>query len=184
MDGTLTVAVHDFDAIRRELGLPHGQPILEALAQLPAARAAPLHQRLDEIELELALEARPQPGALDLLASLERRGARLGILTRNSEQNAAETLRAAGLARFFAPEFVIGRESCAPKPSPEGVNLLLGKWDAEPPAAVVVGDYVHDLRAGRGAGVSTVYFDPGDSAVFTDEADWTVRRLSELHSDR
>ena len=31
LDGTLTVAAHDFDAIRAELGLPQGRPILEAL---------------------------------------------------------------------------------------------------------------------------------------------------------
>ncbi|HIN00314.1 MAG TPA: HAD family hydrolase, partial [Deltaproteobacteria bacterium] len=27
LDGTLTVAVHDFNAIRNELGIPAGQPI-------------------------------------------------------------------------------------------------------------------------------------------------------------
>ena len=32
MDGTLTVAAHDFDAIRRELGVPAGKPLLETLA--------------------------------------------------------------------------------------------------------------------------------------------------------
>ena len=30
MDGTLTIAMHDFDAMRAELGLPVGVPILEA----------------------------------------------------------------------------------------------------------------------------------------------------------
>ncbi|MEY4949417.1 MAG: hypothetical protein RL698_1628, partial [Pseudomonadota bacterium] len=35
LDGTLTVAMHDFDAIRTALDLPTGRPILEALAELP-----------------------------------------------------------------------------------------------------------------------------------------------------
>jgi phosphoglycolate phosphatase-like HAD superfamily hydrolase len=35
MDGTLTVDVHDFDAIRTALGLPSGQPILEIIATMP-----------------------------------------------------------------------------------------------------------------------------------------------------
>ncbi|MGH9885914.1 MAG: HAD family hydrolase, partial [bacterium] len=39
MDGTLTVAVHDFDAIRTELGLPQGKPMLEELALRPAEEA-------------------------------------------------------------------------------------------------------------------------------------------------
>ncbi|MBP42781.1 MAG: HAD family hydrolase, partial [Deltaproteobacteria bacterium] len=29
LDGTLTVAVHDFDAIRKELGIPAGLPIIK-----------------------------------------------------------------------------------------------------------------------------------------------------------
>ena len=44
LDGTLTVAVHDFTATRRELDLPPGKPILEELAtpHLPrCAHAAP-----------------------------------------------------------------------------------------------------------------------------------------------
>ena len=46
MDGTLTVAVHDFDAIRDALGLPQGRPILEQLAELPADEAQRLRDRL------------------------------------------------------------------------------------------------------------------------------------------
>ncbi|HEY5959038.1 MAG TPA: hypothetical protein VIV60_20905, partial [Polyangiaceae bacterium] len=53
MDGTLTLAVHDFDAIRRQLDLPPGVPILEALAQLSEVEARPKWQLLDAIELEL-----------------------------------------------------------------------------------------------------------------------------------
>ncbi len=34
MDGTLTIANHDFEAIRAELDLPPDRPILEALAEL------------------------------------------------------------------------------------------------------------------------------------------------------
>ena len=56
LDGTLTVAVHDFDAIRAELGLPVGRPILEELATLPLAEAAELRERLDE---EIAKQEKP-----------------------------------------------------------------------------------------------------------------------------
>src|SRR5258706_15656526 len=58
MDGTLTVAVHDFDAIRAELGLEPGKPILEQLALLPEPRARELYARLDALELGLARGAR------------------------------------------------------------------------------------------------------------------------------
>ncbi|RMH02824.1 MAG: HAD family hydrolase, partial [Planctomycetota bacterium] len=91
LDGTLTVAVHDFDAIRARLGLPPGRPILEELARLPAAEAKPRRAELERIEAELARSARPAPGAAALCAELRRRGLRLGILTRNSAANAALT---------------------------------------------------------------------------------------------
>jgi hypothetical protein len=52
MDGTLTISIHDFDGIKRILGLPidslsgrlRQRPILEALNDLPTTQAAQLHQ--------------------------------------------------------------------------------------------------------------------------------------------
>src|SRR5262249_8170435 len=121
MDGTLTVAVHDFDTIRAELGLEPQKPILEQLASLPESRARELYLKLDALELELAREARAAEGAVNLLESLSSRGAQLGIVTRNSFTNAQETLRACGLADFFVPACVLGREAGAPKPDPHGI---------------------------------------------------------------
>jgi len=98
MDGTLTVAVHDFDAIRLELGLPAGKPILEALADLPEAVAKGLFERLDELELELARRARAAEGAAGLLDALAERSARLGIVTRNSHANSRRSTPAGSRA--------------------------------------------------------------------------------------
>ncbi len=180
MDGTLTVAVHDFEAIRAELGLPPGRPILEALAGLPPNQAAPLYHRLDEIEFELAGQAKPQAGAGELLAGLHRRGARLGILTRNNRPNAYQTLRACGLLEFFEPESILGRESAPPKPDPDGIRQLLAHWAAPPEAAVMVGDYHFDLEAGRRAGAATVYLDVAGKGQWSEQADLTVQDLHEL----
>ena len=91
MDGTLTIAMHDFDAMRAELGLPVGVPILEALAQLPESIAQKKHQQLDDMELDMASAARPQPGAASLLQSLADKGAKLGIVTRNGKTIAERT---------------------------------------------------------------------------------------------
>ena len=108
MDGTLTVAVHDFAAIKRALGLPEDQPILEVLAELPPSRSAPLHARLVAIETDLARAARPAVGAAASLEALRARGCRLGVLTRNTRALAEVTLRAAGLWGFFEPAVVLG----------------------------------------------------------------------------
>jgi len=180
MDGTLTVAVHDFDAIRAELGLPHGRPILEALEELPRGQAEGLLARLDAIEHALVDLARPGEGAAALLDALARRGARLGVLTRNSVPIAHRTLAACGLDGYFDPECVLGRESAPPKPRPDGVLRLLERWGARPEQSVMVGDYLFDLVAGRAAGTRTVYVDRSGRGEWAEHADLIVPDLDAL----
>jgi len=182
LDGTLTVAVHDFAAIRRELDLPPGKPILEALATMPAHHAAPRHVRLDEIEAELVGRASVAPGIDEALATLRARGAQLGILTRNSKENALETLRVCGLAGFFESRFIMGRDCCTLKPSGDGIRRLLDAWGAAPHEAVMVGDYLFDLLAGRDAGTATVYVDPTATFEYAEHADACVNRFDEIVS--
>ena len=55
MDGTLTVAVHDFAAIRVALAISPEDDILTHLAALPAEEAAAKHAWLLEHERDLAL---------------------------------------------------------------------------------------------------------------------------------
>ena len=59
LDGTLTIAVHDFDAIREELGIPEGQPIIKTLESLPVKESRKQKKKLQEIEEKLALNASP-----------------------------------------------------------------------------------------------------------------------------
>ena len=92
MDGTLTLAIHDFDQIRTQLGLPVGEPILEAIARLPADKARATHQRLDEIEFEIADQATPQPGARELLDELSAKGHNIGCLLYTSPSPRDATL--------------------------------------------------------------------------------------------
>jgi HAD superfamily hydrolase (TIGR01509 family) len=180
MDGTLTVAIHDFDAIRNALGLPQGRPILEQLAEMPEEKAAPLTRRLDEIELELVARSAPQAGARELLDALRARNAGLGILTRNSHDNAVATLDNCGLLEYFDPARVLGRESCEVKPSSDGIRKLLKTWRAAPKDAVMIGDYLFDLIAGREAGTATVYVDPSGRFEYADRADVCVLDLGAL----
>ena len=109
LDGTLTLAKHDFDEMRRALKLPPGGPILEALATLPESEAREKRRLLDEIEWEIATIAEPQPGAGELLGQLNRNGARLGILTRNTLANALHTLEACGLSQYFSTEDIVSQ---------------------------------------------------------------------------
>ncbi len=180
LDGTLTVPVHDFDAIRVELGLSPGEPILEQLALLPRAEAVPLHARLDSIEEELARGAVGAPGADMLLDSILGRGARVGILTRNTKANALLTLEAIGLGGLLDGQYVLGRGEVDPKPSPAGIHHLLDRWGLTPAQAVMVGDDRFDLDAGRHAGVWTAHVDPAGDHLWPQSTDFPVRSLLEL----
>ncbi len=180
LDGTLTRPQHNFDAIRAELGIPDGQPILEYLATLPDSRATPLLRRLDVIEDALVEAAEPQPGCIALLQHLADRNADLGILTRNSRSNALRSLDILGVLDLFHPDCVLGRSEAPPKPDPSGILALLQHWQCSPEAAVMVGDFRFDLEAGRAAGVLTIHLDTSGTFPWPELADHQVVHLESI----
>lgn len=173
MDGTLTVAVHDFAAIRRHLEIPAEDDILHHLAALPADVAAAKHAWLLEHERELALNSQPAPGAVELVRDLHGRGHQLGILTRNAHSLALLTLDAIGLGDCFAIEDVLGRDEAPPKPHPGGLLRLAEQWRVSPGEMVMVGDYRFDLDSGRAAGTRTVLVNVPEN-LWPELADWYV----------
>ncbi|NIE75663.1 HAD family hydrolase [Pantoea sp. Tr-811] len=171
MDGTLTVAVHDFAAIRVALGIPPEDDILTHLAALPAAEAAAKHAWLLEHERDLAIASTPATGAVELVRELAGRGCRLGILTRNARELAHVTLEAIGLADCFEVAHILGRDEAEPKPSPDGLLKIASAWGVAPSELVMVGDYRFDLDCGRAAGARTVLVNLPDNP-WPELVDW------------
>ena len=101
LDGTITMAAHNFNAIRNELGIPEGMPIVKTLQSLPEDESLPLKNKLNDMEEKLARNATPAPGVRSLLERLFRLNYKLGILTLNSRENAFSTLESIGLSKFF-----------------------------------------------------------------------------------
>jgi|TARA_B000000441_G_C21707461_1_gene330163 HAD superfamily hydrolase (TIGR01509 family) len=180
MDGTLTLAVHDFPAIRNKLGINKDLDIIEAIEALPPEEAREKFRLLDEIEIGLTLRSQEQPGAEQLLTLLSEQNKMLGILTRNTVRNAKDTLDECNLKKFFPDQQILGRESAAPKPSPDGINILLNQWEVDPASAVMVGDYKYDLEAGRRAGTATIYVDVNEENLWSDFADLHVYHLNQI----
>ena len=181
MDGTLTVSAHDFEHIRRELGIPPQKPILETLQAMPEAEARPLWQALDEMEYYYAGKSTVMHGAQELLQHLQDQGRQLAILTRNTMPVVQQTLAACEIDHFFPPNHILDRDSCTPKPSPDGIRHLLELWRAEVDDTVMVGDYRFDLEAGKAAGVATVHVaSRGDGENWSEFTDVRVDRLVEL----
>ncbi len=180
MDGTLTQSVHDFEAIRAELGITSGAPIIEALNALPAIEAAPLWVRLDELELDYAKMAKPMPYAIECLEHLHQRGVTFGILTRNTLPVAHHTLQVCGMQKYFEPQFILDRDSAEPKPSADGILKLMSEWRSTAGDTVMVGDYYYDLKAGRNANVATIHIDPTGQFIWPEETDIAITCFSEL----
>ncbi|MEM7016186.1 MAG: HAD family hydrolase [Pseudomonadota bacterium] len=180
LDGTLTVSTHDFDHMRRELGLAPQTPILEALNAMPAEEAAPLWDKLNKLEFYYAGKTSAMPGAGDLLQKLHDDGRQLAILTRNTMPVVKQILAACKLEHFFPVDHILDRDACIPKPSPDGVNRLLDFWQAGADDTVMVGDYLYDLEAGKGAGVATIHLDIGGGDNWPAVTDIHVKGLGEI----
>ena len=180
LDGTLTKPVHDFDAIRRLLGVPAGRGILEWLEALSPGERAPLVALLDAHELQLAERAESAEGAALLLTTLRDADCDLGIVTRNNTKNVEITLHAAGLDAFFDASSIMTRDNARPKPDADGIRQLLDRWRGAIAQAVMVGNHRHDLAAGRAAGVETIHVATDGVFEWPDLADRKVLSLLDL----
>jgi HAD superfamily hydrolase (TIGR01549 family) len=179
MDGTLTHSPLDFDAIRREIGLPvePRTPILEAIARMGAAERSRAETILHRHEERAALSCELQEHALEVLANLRQRRIPIGLLTRNSRRSVDQVLARHGL-RF---DCVHTREDGPIKPSPDALLSMCRRWSVPPAASWMVGDYLFDVQAGRAAGLRTVLLiDDRPPPDYADQADHVIRCLSEL----
>ncbi|MEH0467400.1 HAD-IA family hydrolase [Streptomyces sp. B21-097] len=102
----------------------------------------------------LVHEIEPCPGAAELLAGLREAGVPTAVATGKTHGRAVEALTATGLRHLV--DAVCGSDEVAHgKPAPDIVLLALEKIGAAAEGAVMVGDSVLDLRAGRAAGTRT-----------------------------
>lgn len=182
MDGTLTLAAHDFQGFKAANGMPLDRPILEVIEESPPDRAAHLNRQLEAWEEGIAHQSVVAPDAARLLEHLHQRGHALAILTRNTRALAFVTLRAAGLLHYFDESVILGRDSATPKPAPDGIHHILETWGAAVDDAVMVGDYIYDIEAGRNAGTATVLIDRLREmpAAWAGVPDRVVQRLDAL----
>lgn len=184
MDGTLTLPVHDFDGIRQQLGLPEKCDILSTISAMPLQQGTQVREELNQIELELAKKSQPALGVNAFLSYLHEGGCQLGILTRNTRENALITVEAIGLLSLFAEEAIIGCDEAKPKPDPDGIFRLADQWNVNPNQMVMVGDYLYDLQAGRAAGTATIHVDTSSTFPWKPWMDLGITSLEELYQQR
>lgn len=116
----------------------------------------PRNEVLDIInaEAELAPMAEAVPLA-PLLDELKARGLKLGVATNDAEAPAIAHLQAVGVQDRF--DFIVGSDSgYGGKPAPGQLQAFCDQTGARPERSVMVGDSLHDLRAGKTAGFTCV----------------------------
>ena len=174
LDGTLVDSRLDFEAIRRDMGLPAGIPILEAVEQTSSSSE---RERLQTIlhrhELAGAEQATLFEGVIEFLQWLETNGLRRAVLTRNSRASTDIVLARLGLAF----DMVLTREDAPPKPDPAGLLVISRAWNIPPAELLFCGDYVFDLEAGSRAGMVTVLFAPVELPSFATQADTVLKHF-------
>ena len=157
LDGTITKPCLDFKKIKKEIGMPEGEPILEYLDRISDEERKRAEGILERHELEAAENSELNKGARELLFFIADRGLKTGIITRNSRRSCEIVLSKYSLAF----DVVICREDAEPKPSPEPVITVSQKLGIPPEELLVVGDYAFDILAGKRAGAKTVYLTNG-----------------------
>ncbi len=176
LDGTITVPVLDFDAIRAEIGLPPG-PILESLARLSEAERLKAEVVLERHERDAAHGSQLNPGAAETVAALRATGWPVAILTRNTRRWTKFVLQKHGIAI----DALATRDDAVIKPSGESVLRLCRATDSDPASSWMVGDHLFDVLSGRAAGCHTVLLVSSKiRPAYAHEAHHVISSLTEL----
>lgn len=130
-----------------------GEVVAALSPHLPEVSSAQLLDMLND-EASGAPQAEAVPLA-PFLSALRARGLMLGVATNDAEAPARAHLEAAGVTQLF--DFIAGFDSGhGGKPAPGQLLAFCAKVDLPADAVVMVGDSLHDLRAGRAAGMRCV----------------------------
>ena len=178
LDGTITEPFFDFDAIREQMGLGRNAgPVLEAMAKMEPAQRKRAERILAHHEKRAVEESKLNDGASRSLDRLRKRGIKIGIITRNTKDNAFAVAKKHGL-RFDA---VVSREDGPVKPDAFGVLKICEHFGILPAQAIVVGDYLFDLLCAKAAGAKAVLLkNHKRSDEFTEYADFTIEKLEQI----
>ncbi len=122
------------------------------------------------------------PGVPEALRTIRSRGRATGLVTSKNREGAWRGLRRIGLEDAM-DVLVCADDVVNPKPHREPVDRAVASLKADPGTTVYVGDSVHDMQAGRAAGVRTaaVLWGPFSRGELTDSApDYWLERPEDL----
>jgi hypothetical protein len=154
LDGTLVDSALDFKAIRADLGLEAGAPILESVSKWHEKKRLEAYNTIGQHELKGAHASSLIPGVIQFLDRLKLQNKPLAVFTRNSRPVTELTL----LKHNLQFSIVMTRDEAPAKPDPTALHFIIKKWGFKNHEVLFVGDYLYDLQAGLAAQVPTALF--------------------------
>jgi phosphoglycolate phosphatase len=151
---------------------------------LPDADPAVIENALDIFlsynASHIAEKTRLYPGVRETLTSLRNSGFRLAVISNKNSALCHQVIATLEVTNFF--DAVMGADTMAfRKPSPEPIIKMLQDFALSPLNAVIVGDSINDVAAGKAAGVMTVGCTYGYGEMSElEEADYLVDAFPEL----
>jgi phosphoglycolate phosphatase len=104
--------------------------------------------------------ARVYPGVVEGLGKLQALGLGLAVVTNKEKQAAVDLLESAALSDWV--QVVVGGDSCQHrKPDAQPLLFACAALQVEPARALMVGDSITDVLAGRAVRLFVVFFPPG-----------------------
>ena len=184
-DGTLTrPGALDFPAIKKVLGCPLDQPILEFLDTQPPDLRAKLEKILEEEEDRAAEICQPNSGAEKCLSVIKKMQIPIGILTRSRLNPIRKALQRFKGVNIDDCHVIVTREMSLPKPHPEGVVRAAAEMGISPEELLVVGDFSFDVISAKRAGATAVLLtNSAESSVMNPgdpQPDYTIGHLEKL----
>ena len=162
---------HAFDAhlpgrlpTRADLVSTFGRSLPAALLELAVLNGVADPERLADEMLATYREfqrhhhdtlIQPFDGIAEMLDALDSRGYRLGVVTSKMQHFARRGMRIFDLEKYFDVA-VFHDDVTRHKPDPEPLLEAARRAGADPREAFYIGDSIHDVVAGRAAGMTTV----------------------------
>ena len=97
------------------------------------------------------LASKPFPGVIEGLEALKAMGLPLGVITNKAQAFTMPLLERTGLMSYMTVA-VAGDQLPKPKPDPMPLVWACGRMNVSPADTLMIGDSVHDFKAGKSAG--------------------------------
>lgn len=126
---------------------------------------------LDEYDSRYAQDTTLFDGVNELIAELDQRGIKWGIITNKPMRFTDKLIPKLGF--IIPPAVVVSGDTCGePKPSVKPMLYACGQIHADPQHTLYVGDAERDIQAGRNAGMKTVLAEWGYISDEDDTDSW------------